>query len=397
MEHLLYLTHRLPYPPNKGDKIRSWHFLKGLAEHYRIHLGTFIDDPEDHVHLPHVQALCASVYAPTLNPGFCRLKSLTGLLRGEALSLAYYRHRGLRTWVDAVVRTHDPRRALVFSSPMGQYLVPRHRAGRRLVADFVDVDSAKWLAYSETGARLPLRWVYRREAERLLQWETALARQSDAGVFVSAAEAELFNSLQKSPLSSVTHVDNGVDLAYFDPALVFPDPWPTVGPRLVFTGAMDYRANVDAVVWFCRDIWPAIRAALPTASFAIVGARPAPDVRALVQHSGVIVTGTVADVRPWLGHAAIMVAPLRIARGIQNKVLEGMAMNLPVVGTSAAFEGIVRRDNPALWVADDARAFSRGCVDALSVPATESRAQIRQDHDWSAQLERLRTLLEGAP
>ena len=399
MEHLLYLTHRLPYPPNKGDKIRSWHFLAHLAKRYHVHLGTFIDDPADAVHLPHLEHICASVCAIPMNPRWRRLASLRGLLSGEALSLAYYRDRTMAAWVRDVLRRHDPRRVLVFSSPMGQYIGADDAAVRRLMVDFVDVDSAKWRAYAAQSGVVS-RFIYQREAERLFDWEARLAARAAVSTFVSAAEASLFNSLLPQPLSSVTHIDNGVDLGYFDPQHRMPDPWPAEGARLVFTGAMDYRANVDAVAWFCREIWPGIRQRLPHASFAIVGARPAAEVSALTRYAGVMVTGTVPDVRPWLRHAGIMVAPLRIARGVQNKVLEAMAMGLPVVGTQAAFEGIAVSASPALRIADDAAEFAAAACTLIAgerVGADALRAQVAREHDWGTHLARLQTLVEESP
>lgn len=399
MEHLLYLSHRLPYPPNKGDKIRSWHFLAHLATRYHVHLGTFIDDPEDAMHLPHLQQTCASVCAIPISPRWRRLASLRGLLNGEALSLAYYRDRALAAWVKDVLRRHNPSRAVVFSSPMGQYLDTKDASARRLLVDFVDVDSEKWRAYAAQSGVVE-RWIYQREARHLFAWEARLAARASVATFVSAAEANLFNSLLPRPLSSVTHIDNGVDLGYFDPELRLPDPWPADGERFVFTGAMDYRANADAVVWFCREIWPGIRHHLPRATFAIVGARPVDEVMALNRQPGVIVTGTVPDVRPWLAHAHVMVAPLRIARGVQNKVLEAMAMGLPVVGTNAAFEGIGTGSSPALRVADDAAGFglaAREFAASQRAGAEGLRAQVARTHDWGNHLARLQTLLEETP
>ena len=399
MEHLLYLTHRLPYPPNKGDKIRSWHFLAHLATRYHVHLGTFIDDPVDAAHVPHLEQTCASVCAIPMNPRWRRLASLRGLFTGEALSLAYYRDRALAAWVTEVLRRHDPRRVLVFSSPMGQYIDAEDAAARRVVVDFVDVDSAKWRAYAAQSGAIA-RFIYQREADRLFDWEASLAARASVSTFVSPAEASLFNSLLPRPLSSVTHIDNGVDLGYFDPEHPMPDPWPDGGTRLVFTGAMDYRANVDAVVWFCQEIWPGIRRHLPNATFAIVGARPAAEVSALTRHAGVIVTGTVPDVRPWLRYAGVMVAPLRIARGVQNKVLEAMAMGLPVVGTRAAFEGIAVSPSPALRIADDAAQFAvaaRALIACDRAGADALRTQVAREHDWGTHLARLQALVEKSP
>lgn len=396
MDKLLFLCHRIPYPPNKGDKIRSFHFLEYLARHYRVYLGTFIDDPDDERWVEKVREYCADLHATTINPTWRKIWSLRGMFTGEALGLPYYRDARLRGWVERVLRDQHPGRALVFSSTMAQYLIPTGHAHSRLVVDFVDVDSEKWRAYAVTKP-WPISWIYRREASRLRAYEQRVARDADASVFVSAPEAELFNSLLDVPLSRVSHVENGVDVEYFRPDDSFANPY-TAKSIMVFTGAMDYWANADAVAWFAEEILPEIRVNRPEAEFWIVGARPTPRVKALGEYPGVCVTGAVPDIRPYLQHANLVVAPLRIARGIQNKVLEAMAMNKPVVGTTAAFEGISTANNPTLRVADDAPAYARRCIeclrDANTTPTADSgRAYVVRAHDWTANLHKLHQLL----
>ena len=338
MHDLLLLTHRIPFPPNKGDKVRSFHLLRHLAQHYRVWLGTFVDDPDDWRQVGEVRRFCADVYCAPLNPRRARLWSLRGLATGEPLTLPYYRHAGLQTWVNRVVADQRIERALAFSSAMAQYL--RNHAALRRVMDFVDVDSAKWAQYAD-GKPWPLNWIYRRESERLLSFERTVAREFAASVFVTAEEAALFRRLAPDvPVERVIAVANGVDTDYFNPDREYPNPYPAGERVLVFTGAMDYWANVDAVDWFARTVFPDIYRAAPDIRFYIVGARPTAAVQQLAILPGVTVTGTVPDVRPYLAHAEFSVAPLRIARGVQNKVLEAMAMGKPVLATSAAMEGI---------------------------------------------------------
>ena len=398
MDSLLFLCHRIPYPPNKGDKIRSYHFLQFLAQHYRVYLGTFIDDPADEQHRDKVRGYCADLCAISINPAWRRLLSLRGLVTGEALGLPYYRHSYMRQWVECTLRSVNPARALVFSSTMAQYLLPQKMSTLRTVIDFVDVDSEKWRAYA-SKKRWPVNLVYQREANRLLDYEKHLAKRAAASVFVSAAEARLFNSLLDAPLSSVSHVDNGVDLAYYRADPTLSNPYPTGVPILVFTGAMDYWANVDAVTWFAATVLPTVRAQMAAAEFWIVGSRPTAEVRELGERSGIRVTGAVPDIRPYLQHARVVVAPLRIARGIQNKVLEGMAMSKMIVGTTAAFEGIELKHGAALRVADDATTFAQTCLELLGpearhVTADSSRHYVERAHDWQANLQKLRAHLE---
>jgi sugar transferase (PEP-CTERM/EpsH1 system associated) len=395
---LLFLAHRLPYPPNKGDKIRSYHLLKCLANHYRVFLGAFVDAPEDMELAGKLQGFCEGLEVSRLRPGLAKLASLGGLLFGEALTVPYHRRRELAEWVDRIVVQEDIRRALVFSSGMAPYLLGARHRGLRRVIDFVDVDSDKWAQYAGTTS-VATRWVYRREAVRLLALERRIAEEFDASVFVSAAEAELFRKLAPESAHKVSFAYNGVDTLFFDPGLSMPSPYAEGECPLVFTGAMDYWPNVDAVCWFAEQILPLVRRRLPDAVFYAVGARPAPAVQRLARITGVEVTGQVADVRPYLRHAAAVVAPLRIARGIQNKVLEGMAMAKPTVVTPAALEGIAAVPDEEVLLASDADQFADRVVAAVSAGATalgvNARRRVLTDFDWDRNLEGFHGLLEG--
>jgi sugar transferase (PEP-CTERM/EpsH1 system associated) len=390
VEDLLLLIHRIPYPPNKGDKIRSYHLLKHLARHYRVHLATFVDDPDDWQHVPHVQSLCASSHFARMNPLACRVRSLTALLKNRSLSLEYYRDAGLGDWVRQTVGKHDVKRMLVFSSAMAQYADP-YRSARRVV-DFVDVDSDKWRQYAQQK-RWPMSWLYGYEARQLLRYERQVAREYDASLFVSAPEAELFRQLAPESHSKIGHFSNGVDTEYFSPDTPHANPYASGERALVFTGAMDYWPNVDAVQWFADEVFPALRERYADLRFYIVGSRPSPAVQALGQRPGIVVTGTVPDVRPYIAHAAVAVAPLRIARGIQNKVLEAMAMATPVVVSPQALEGITATPGSELVLAEDAPAFGAavatlldGQVDAATAIGAAARARVQRHYSWSSNL-----------
>ena len=390
MEDLLLLIHRIPYPPNKGDKIRSYHLLKHLARHYRVHLATFVDDPDDWQYVPHVEALCASSHFAAMKPLVARVKSLAALLKNRSLSLEYYRDKSLERWVKQTVAAHGIERVLVFSSAMAQYADP-YRAARRVV-DFVDVDSDKWRQYAEKKS-FPMSWLYQYEAQRLLSYERQVARDYDASLFVSAPEAELFRQLAPESSVKIGHFSNGVDTDYFSPHDNHVSPYAAGERALVFTGAMDYWPNVDAVQWFCDEVFPQLRTRFPELRFYIVGSRPSPAVQALGQRPGVKVTGTVPDVRPYIAHAAVAVAPLRIARGIQNKVLEAMAMATPVVVSPQALEGIDAVPGSELVLAADAAAFAgavatllTGLDSAASAIGQAARAKVQSQYSWSSNL-----------
>ena len=388
MDELLYLVHRIPYPPNKGDKIRSYHLLKHLAQRFKVHVGAFIDDSNDWQYTEALAQMAGGeVKLLALNPRLATLKSAAGLLTGEPLTLPYYRARQMQRWVDDLLATRPITRALVYSSSMAQYVMQHTRLHR--VIDFVDIDSDKWRQYAEKKT-WPMNWVYRREARTLFDYERRVTHAFAASAFVSEAEAALFKRLAPDCADKVFGFSNGVDTDYFSPSLTFSSPYPAGEQVLVFTGAMDYWANVDAVTWFARDIFPAVKRAHPEAAFYIVGTRPTSEVQALVQHSGVTVTGAVADTRPYIAHAAMAVAPLRIARGIQNKILEAMAMAKPTVVTEQALEGIDAQAGRDLLLASDSAAFSAQCIALLTQPnpalGQAARNRVVTGYSWARHL-----------
>ncbi len=398
MHDLLLLVHRIPYPPNKGDKIRSYHLLKHLASQYRVHLGTFIDDVDDGRHIDAVKALCVDTCFVKLHPTRARLLSLRGLLTAEPLTLTYYRSDMLQRWVRTAMAAHSIQRVVAFSSPMAQFADDFTNVRR--VMDFVDVDSDKWAQFAKSKA-WPLSWVYQRESETLLNYERHVAARWDASVLVSNDEAELFRRLAPQSATRVSGISNGVDSDYFSPQHRYENPYASGGPVLVFTGAMDYWANVDAVAWFTHAVFPLVRAQIKDARFYIVGSRPSVAVQALAQCEGVTVTGAVPDVRPYLHYALAAVAPLRIARGIQNKVLEALSMARPVIATSAAAEGLKARPENTLWVADEAQHYAQRCVamlrGELAAQAGESgRRCVVEHYSWAGNLARFSELLEPA-
>ena len=388
MADLLYLVHRLPYPPNKGDKVRSFHLLKQLLAGHRVHLGSFVDDPADETHLPYLRGLCASLHVERLHPIRARLASLAGLLSGDALTLHYYRSAGLARWVDATVARENIAATVVFSSSMAQY-AQRHPRIPMLV-DFVDVDSAKWTDYAPNH-RWPMSWLYRREGRRLLACESAVAQQAQASYFATDKEAELFRRLAPEAAAGVQAMNNGVDAQYFAPDALRATPFGKDELPLVFTGAMDYWPNVDAVGWFAAEVLPLLRKRWPALRLHIVGRSPTPAVRALANEA-VTVTGTVPDVRPYLQHAAVVVAPLRLARGIQNKILEAMAMARPVVAAGACVDALQAEPGAEVLAADAPADYAR-CIEMLLRSPERAvaiggagRRRVLQTYDWSTHM-----------
>lgn len=392
---LLFLAHRIPYPPDKGEKIRAWHLLDHLAKRYVVDLGCLVDDPRDFDHVPVLARRCAEVRAVATGSRLAAaVRTLLRARPGVPLSQGWFHHPTLADWVEAGLRQRRWDVALVYSSAMAPYLMGDARLFR--VLDMVDVDSAKWAAYA-AGARGPMRLVWRREARTLLALERRAAATFERTIFVSEPEARHFLDLCPEAAGRVDWVENGVDLARFDPTVPQPNPFPQGTLPIVFTGTMNYRPNVDAVVWFAEQVLPRIRARFPAAGFWIVGANPAPQVSALARLPGVSVTGSVPDVRPFLAHAALAVAPLLIARGIQNKVLEAMAMARPVVASPQAFEGVRAVPGRDLLVAEGVERTAEAVCAVLEGRhpglGERARAAVREGHDWSATLARLDSLL----
>jgi sugar transferase (PEP-CTERM/EpsH1 system associated) len=400
MHDLLFLAHRVPYPPDKGDKIRAWHMFRHLARTHRMHLGCFVDDPADLTHMPALQAMCVDSACITLDPRQARLKALLRWRPGQPLSLGYFHDPRLQSWVDAKLADPAIGRVFVYSSAVAHYAMrPKGSHATRRVLDFVDVDSEKWTAYA-AQARQPMRAVWAREGRTLLAFERRAAASYDFSLFVSEHERARFLDHAPEAAARTGWAANGVDLDYFSPTHDFPPPFVPGGADLVFTARMDYRPNIEAAAWFARDVLPALQAHRPTAQFWIVGAAPTAEVQQLATLPGVHVTGRVPDTRPYIAHADVVVAPLRIARGIQNKVLEAMAMARPVVATPEAFVGVRATPQQDILLADGVDNTVRTITAVLDGrhPAlgVAGRQAVEATHRWAVTLQPLDRLFDGA-
>jgi sugar transferase (PEP-CTERM/EpsH1 system associated) len=395
---LLFLAHRIPYPPDKGEKIRAWHMLDHLARDWTVDLGCLLDDPADAEHLSVLRGCCAEVHAAPVTRRGRIARTLFGTRPGEPLSLAWFHEPGLARWVRAGLGARHYEAVLVYSSAMATY-VPPGPGGPPRILDMVDVDSEKWRAYAASAGG-PKRLVWAREARTLLAFERRAAAQFDRTLLVSAQEAQTFATLAPEVASRIDWVENGVDVERFDPECDWPDPFAASSPAIAFTGTMDYLPNVEAVSFFATKVMPRLASLSPAPHFHIVGANPSPAVRALAELPRVHVTSSVPDMRPYLAHAAVAVAPLRIARGIQNKVLEAMAMARPVVASPEAHEGVRAVAGQDLLVADGAEAMAAAVARVLagSTPGlgAAARAAVLARHDWKATLTRLDDILEAA-
>jgi sugar transferase (PEP-CTERM/EpsH1 system associated) len=390
MGDILFLAHRVPYPPDRGDKIRGFNVLKFLSERKRVHLIAFADDTRDMKRKNGLSKFTGNRSIIWRSKPRA-VAALEAFFSRKPISLTAFENKPLREAVDNILARHSIDTIYVFSSQMAQYLPARPR--QRVIMDFCDMDSAKFASYAKTSTG-PLAWFMKREAKMLFSHERAVAQRADASLFVSEAEAELFRS--KTGAERVHVVENGIDTLFFDPTAQF-KRIDTTGALIVFTGQMDYRPNIEAVTWFVETILPHVRIRHPQARFAIVGRNPTEAVKALAKQPGVIVTGEVADVRGWVAAASVVVAPLKLARGVQNKVLEAMAMARPVVASTAAAQGIDH--GGTIRVGGTVGEIAEEVIAVLDDPAVgnamgrDARAQVQRRYSWDACLAPLDSIL----
>lgn len=386
MGEILFLAHRMPFPPNRGDKIRSHHVLRCLAGIAPVHVATFADDAADLAEEGELDKLAAS-HCLVLRSKNLALAGVEGLLRGKPVSLTAFHHPAIAVYVRKVLAERPIDTIYAFSGQMGQY-IPDDFAGRVLF-DFVDVDSAKFEAYAQS-ARAPRKWIDAREARLLTAEEARLARRSAVSLLVSNEEAALFRARlnpEDRATCDIRALRNGIDSRLFDRSLMRPAPamLDRVGPRMIFTGQMDYAPNIVAAERAIERILPLVREAFPEASFHVVGRNPPEQLLARHGQNGAFVWGGVEDIREWLAAADLALVPLELARGIQNKVLEAMSMGLPVVLTPAAATGIGGIDAHHYAVADSDLALAERAIALLS----------DHDHGWAMGLEARRFVVEG--
>jgi polysaccharide biosynthesis protein PslH len=390
---ILFLCHRIPYPPDKGDKIRAFHELRAMAERHEVDLFTLADRPEDMVCQEALRQYCKSVTVALINPAAARLRALPYLLTRTALTLPYFRSGELATAVRGALRSRSYDRIFVYCSSMAQYL--KGVEGIPTVIDMVDVDSDKWTQYAGFSG-FPFSTIYRREGRALQRYEREIAGRSSSVVVTTEREAELMRQISDS--AAVHVVPNGVDTKYFDPAAV---PKEATVPTVIFTGDMSYFPNQEAVIFFAREVLPLIRRSVEGARFLIVGRNPGKKVAALREIEGVEVTGFVPDVRTYLARAHVAVAPFTIAAGIQNKILEAMAYGLPVVATSRTRRGLSPEVADLVAMGESAQELCAETVALLkdhqraAQRGMEGRQCVKAVYRWETSLRDLLQLVEN--
>lgn len=387
---ILFLAHRIPYPPNKGEKIRAYEQLRHLAARHAVDLFCLADSPEEAKGRAALQSLCRSVHVEVLPrssrwPGLAR-----ALMAGQPLTNAWFWSARMQTAVNAALAENSYDVIFVYCSSVAQY-VPRS-APAPVVIDFVDADSAKWAQYAQFS-RFPMSRVYAREARCLARYEREIARVAAAAVATTRLEAAALNWAGNLP---VTVIGNGVTLRANDqppPAAVR-----NLGQYILFSGTMDYLPNVDAACFFAEKVLPRVRAVKPEVRFVVVGRNPTRRVRQLGRLPGLVVLGEVPDVHPYVVRAAVAVAPFRISQGVHNKILEALAAGVPVVSTSRPAEAAGLCHGEALQVADTPETFAVAVLAALERPTPRFAcprlaALLRTQFNWTANLSQLEQLL----
>ena len=387
---VLFLTHRLPYAPNRGDRLRAFHIARTLAPHVDLEIVSLTHDADELAQIGRLEAMGARVTAVPVPRLRTYAKAMLHLAGDRPLTHLLLDAPGMADTLDRIVRERPPDVVLAYCSGMARFALQPPLSGIPLVVDLVDVDSQKWAALSQSS-RWPMRWIYGRETRCLAEFERTMAGAAAATVVVNDRE---FGALRAvAPGARIAVVPNGVDLRP-----LIPRSAPAERPCVIFCGVMNYTPNVDGALWFCQNVWPAVRAQRPDAQLLVVGSNPAPAIRRLhSREHGIDVTGTVDDVRPYLWRSAVAIAPLLTARGIQNKVLEAVGAGLPAVVSAQVMEGLPAAVHPACRVGVSAELFAEETLRLLALSASERR-QLAGTADlselaWESQLRPLHRLL----
>lgn len=394
--NILFLVHRAPHPPDKGDRIRSYQLLRMLSECGDVHLACLADEPVSRESQAELSQLCRQVAIVPIHPRWRYVSAVTSMAKGQTATEGLFRSTRLRQTITGWASQNRFDVIVAYCSSMIPYLQLPALRNIPAIIDLVDVDSQKWIDYAES-ARWPLRRVLQLEGRRLRRLEKSAIDRATAVTLVSEAEANLFR--QFAPDEKVHAIANGVDLDHFVPLDTTHSAAAVLPRRCTFVGTLDYRANIDGLKWFCNQVWPDVRRHAPDCLFSIVGRRPSAEVQRLGNLPGVELVGQVDDVRPHYQQATLTVVPLRVARGIQNKVLEALAMRKAVVSSPSALEGLhvepdvhVRQaSTPKQWIREICRLLDDP-TEAARLGAA-GRDYVEQHHRWHVRLQEFRDLL----
>ncbi len=391
--NILYLCHRIPYPPNKGDKIRAFHQLKAFSARHQVDLFTLADRRGDLDQRHALARYCRRVEVAELSPISSRLRSLPYVFTRVPLTLPYFYSAELQKTVRKALLSRSYDRIFIYCSAMAQYVEEENEIP--IVVDLVDVDSDKWLQYARISP-FPMSRIYQREARCLRKYERRICERASATLLTTEREARLMREI--CPGARVQVIPNGVDTDYFKPVAKRHE---SAAPALVFTGDMSYFPNEEAVTYFAHKVFPAIRKSIADARFLIVGRDPTSNVRRLRRLEGVEVTGLVPDVRPYLEKAQVSVAPFSISAGIPNKILEAMAFGLPVVGTPCAVQGLSSYVAAAVDLAASTEELTSKILRLLRDPelaqnkGADGRRRVAAEYRWDRSMRQVLETIEN--
>lgn len=398
--NILFIAQRIPYPANKGEKIRSFHQIKYLAEqgHKITVLSPYEKKEEQSFALQLSQFDSISCECIPLESKLLRL--ISGLVKNESLSVANFYNKILQKKIDIAIESNNFNAIICTSSAVAKYIFCSSTLNNQtnkpmLLMDFMDLDSDKWQQYANTS-NWPMTWVYQREAKILAEYEQKIVQHFTACFFIADAEVSLFQTKSKHSQNVYT-LGNGMDTKTFFPAKTPPN---NEYPVFLFTGVMDYKPNVDAVIWFVQNIWSSLLSKYPKAKFIIAGMTPSPAVKELQNISGIEVTGYVDDILPYYHQSDYFVAPFRLARGVQNKVLQAFACGLPVISTPMGAEGIDCSEKKDILLANNKEEFLAAI--ALLEQDYELKNSIKENalilinekYSWEGKLQILENILQ---
>lgn len=390
-KRILYLTHRVPYPPDKGDRIRTYNTLLSLSQHHQVDLLTLADESVEDETVKKLHELCGLVNIIPLHTSFQRTRMAWSILAGKSATLTAFHSPKATQTIANWMKSHHYDVLLASSSGVAPYIID-YSPSIFTIIDLVDVDSEKWFNYASSAGWYK-KWIYQCEGKALRRFELTIAKRGIPITLVADAESALFREL--APQADIYTVTNGVDLEYYRTKVPVPN-----NMNCVFVGALDYHPNIDGIRWFANHVWPTVREKYPQASINIVGRKPDPSVIELGTIPGIKVIGQVPDVRPFIINAQTVIVPLRIARGLQNKVLEALAMSRPVVASSPALAGLssidscpaLRADNLSDWLLHFDQLFTGSS--ACHSLAQLGRSYVERHYAWDECLQPLHQLIE---
>lgn len=382
---ILCLTSRLPFPPDRGDRLRAYNFIRRLSRDHDLTLVSFIADNAEQANVADLQEICQAVHVVHRDARRSALAALLNAWRRQPLQALYYRSAAMQRLIDRVRAGGQFDAVYVHLFRMAPYVAGVEGVYRIVdLTDVISVEIGRSMPYRGLASRL----LYAAERPRIARFERQVAQQFEEVWLISEADRRILAG--QCPAANIRVVTNGVDAARF-----YPTGQARYPRSLVFVGHLRVFHNVDAVTHLARDILPLVRAQVPDCTLTIVGADPAPEVHRLAADPAVTVTGFVPDLNQYLNQAALFVAPLRFAAGVQNKVLEAMATATPVVTTTLVNDGLGASAGEELIVADGAAATARQVVALLGDPSLASRigqaglAFVQRAYSWDRVAQRV--------